>query len=822
MLHVTGAGVRLANFTGRKKGSGAEGRTIYSEMKHAHLLLVLAVAVAVSGTAAFGAVVAPGVQLRQLTNDGRSSLGQGGGCSPAGNLVAYYRQVSPQTQELRVLDIATGKAQSVSDIGYPSKEAWSKDGSKLAFIFKESAASAGDAWAFVWDAATGKTTRTALRGKSLSAWPRWSPDGTRFAMKADGGISIAPVDGGPVAQVAAGSVAGSYNAYKPNLWSADGSRFLFRSVDAGGLTRLWTVDAQGRDLQPITKPMQNIVDFAWSYDGRRIAFAAGEGRSELERQRGRKDMWVMDADGGNLRQITHGTDLSLERETGYVLFDWTRDDRYLVSWFGRWWEADRGDDRYKGFILMDPASGEIAPILSYEQGTSEEVSGLWYGNENSWDGQGVAFIVTQATVTGPRGGEQRRTDWRTLLKVYSIAHRKLFDALVYWPDQDRLRLTSTPSWTSDNRHLVATQARIIGKTDGVEKTESDLYLVTLPETLLPSLPPPAPAEEAEKPAPTVEPATQVPAAPEQVAPAAPVGVVEIVIQNRRAAEVANLLPSDERGTFAVDDGRNSLFISADAPNLEALRLEAAAIDQPVPHIMVDVLVTELSKDAGKQLGLDWEYAKGRFGALLPLGDLGVGPGSIFYQGVGKLDREFFTTLSLLTETGKACVRANPRVLAVSGKEALITLRRTDNFFYQSSTDLYGRPSLSRSDISADTVLKITPVLLGNGRISVRVDATVDSFTFARANDLPDLTRRQASTEPVCGDGESIVIGGLTQEESLVSVQKTPLLGDLPLIGSLFRHTQRRTRESTLTIFITPRLVIASTSSDLGRIGSPRK
>ncbi len=89
---------------------------------------------------------------------------------------------------------------------------------------------------------------------------------------------------------------------------------------------------------------------------------------------------------------------------------------------------------------------------------------------------------------------------------------------------------------------------------------------------------------------------------------------------------------------------------------------------------------------------------------------------------------------------------------------------------------------------------------------MEVDATVDSFIFGGTDELPDTTRRQAVTDVVCGDGESVVIGGLTQEEQTVKRQKTPFLGDLPVLGQLFRHTSRSTKQSTLVIFITPRVV----------------
>ncbi|MFB3882711.1 MAG: hypothetical protein ACE149_15700 [Armatimonadota bacterium] len=504
------------------------------------------------------------------------------------------------------------------------------------------------------------------------------------------------------------------------------------------------------------------------------------------------DIWVVNADGGNPHPITHGSDPVLERRTTYMLFGWTRDNNSLMAWFVK--DDQTGEERYRGFLLVDADSGETLPVFSYEVGTSDSFYGMWHGWADSWDSEQIAFTGSVYAVRGPRGGEQTLEDERRLLRVFSRSERKLVDQLVYRPAQDRVTLSpgdSAPSWTSDNQHLVVTKARIISAESSVY--EPDLYLVTLPaaaEQAPPSTPAPPAGAQAAGP----QPAT--------IPPATTPGMVALVVRTRRASEVVDLLPPILKGNLSVDPSRNCILVPADTPNLEALRSALASADRPAPHIMVNVLVTELSKEANRELGLDWEAAKGHFGAVLPITSDG-NPGSLFWQGVGRLDDQFLSTLSLLAEQGKATVRANPRVIATSGKESAITIRRTDFFFFDAGTDYQGHPVRARSDISADTVLRITPVLLGDGRINVRVDATIDTFTFAGKNDLPDTTRRQVTTEVTCADGDSIVLGGLTQEEAAVTVRKTPLLGDIPLLGQLFRHTERRSRESTMTIFITP-------------------
>ena len=247
------------------------------------------------------------------------------------------------------------------------------------------------------------------------------------------------------------------------------------------------------------------------------------------------------------------------------------------------------------------------------------------------------------------------------------------------------------------------------------------------------------------------------------------------------------------------------------------------IDKPVSQISTQVLVCELSRSASRDLGLDWAWARGRFGALLPLGaglitqgtsadggPLVVGGGGsigeVAYQGVGRLDKQFFASLKALEDSGQVQIEAAPTVLCRNGEQAQINVRRVTNFLFTQGFDAYGRPILGKSDISADITLTITPTVTSSGLIVLETQATVGSFVFKQGSSLPDVTTRDAKTTVALRDGETLVIGGLKQTETERSVSKTPILGDLPLIGSLFRRTHRGTRESILTVLITPHVV----------------
>ncbi|NIA16347.1 MAG: hypothetical protein GWP08_19990 [Nitrospiraceae bacterium] len=234
-----------------------------------------------------------------------------------------------------------------------------------------------------------------------------------------------------------------------------------------------------------------------------------------------------------------------------------------------------------------------------------------------------------------------------------------------------------------------------------------------------------------------------------------------------------------------------------------------------------MMAVELTDRANRSLGLDWTYAEGRFGFFQPEGNAirdltpdarldGLitfpGLGQSIYQGVGRLPSEFFVQLNTLIKDGEGTILANPRTVSMGGREAVIQIRKTVNFFFNEGFDTAGRPIVKKSDISADTIGKITATLLPDDRIHLLVDVSVGTFTFTSEAGLPEQTTRQASTEVIVREGETIVIGGLRLQEMARTVTKVPILGYVPLIKPLFTNRDVEVRNSVLTILITPRVL----------------
>ena len=265
-----------------------------------------------------------------------------------------------------------------------------------------------------------------------------------------------------------------------------------------------------------------------------------------------------------------------------------------------------------------------------------------------------------------------------------------------------------------------------------------------------------------------------------------------------APNAKSLLPVFLQDHVKTNPAQNSVVLSAPSQVLQKFREDIAQFDIPAAQIMIEVLVVEFS-DVGKDmldLSLDWANAGRSAFATASSGLLG-------YSFVTGLPTDFWVRLTALVEKRKARVRANPRIATVSGQEAEIFIGQQQFL----STPITLPNEESASSIDAGVRLKMTPWTGGRGQIIAEVEPEVSTLSAPDpTTGLPDKVTRTASTLVTVRDGETIIIGGLLQDELRETRTKVPILGDIPLIGQLFRSKNRTKTKTELVIFITPRIL----------------
>ncbi|WP_340265522.1 type II and III secretion system protein family protein [Sphingobium mellinum] len=249
------------------------------------------------------------------------------------------------------------------------------------------------------------------------------------------------------------------------------------------------------------------------------------------------------------------------------------------------------------------------------------------------------------------------------------------------------------------------------------------------------------------------------------------------------------------------------------------------------QVNLQVKIAEVSRDLGHQIGMN-------------ISALASGPGRIIDH-IGRADRDFVTrgsnslgqttytfnqptngstslgfvanllgmdvagALDLAESSGLATSLAQPNLTALSGETA--SFLAGGEYPYTVSNGTQGN-SIEFKQYGVQ--LAFTPTVLADGRISLRVRPTVSSLDFSVNASVPALKSRTAETTVELGSGQAFMIGGLLNADTANSISKTPGLGEIPILGSLFKSRRFQRHETELVIVVTPYLVKPMNASDV--------
>lgn len=258
-------------------------------------------------------------------------------------------------------------------------------------------------------------------------------------------------------------------------------------------------------------------------------------------------------------------------------------------------------------------------------------------------------------------------------------------------------------------------------------------------------------------------------------------------------------------SVAEDMRRLALSFAGDSDNI-INRLGVAAPNQ----INLRVRVAEVSRDIDKQLGFNWSVLGSIGGFALGLGSTNPFSGSVTQQtvtaaaGLGNWD--FNAVIDALEEEGLVTVMAEPNLTALSGETASFL---AGGEFPILVPDSQGNVTIEFKKFGVS--LAFTPTLLGEDRINMNVRPEVSQISSTNSITLnnysvPSLTTRRAETTVELGSGQSFAIAGLLQNNVTHDISKFPGLGDVPMIGGLFKSDRFQRDESELVIIITPYIV----------------
>ena len=296
----------------------------------------------------------------------------------------------------------------------------------------------------------------------------------------------------------------------------------------------------------------------------------------------------------------------------------------------------------------------------------------------------------------------------------------------------------------------------------------------------------------------------------------------------------------ERGSVTVDERTNSLLVQDTQSKIREIRKLVAELDRPVKQVLIETRIVEakenFSRNLGVKLGLTGINSNTSLGTAMGSGSLsntgtirtdGIsasGDGSLGVnfpaQGIGSVSPASYALtlakagagwaslidleISALEAEGNGKIVANPRLLTADKQEAHIEQGQERIF----TTNTLGEGTVVTK--KAVLGLTVTPQITPDDRVILDVFVTKDSFVSATEENINTL---QVRTQVLLDNGETVVLGGIYEQQTADNVSKVPVLGDLPILGPLFRTKGILDNRSELLIFLTPRIVNPVLTSD---------
>lgn len=264
-----------------------------------------------------------------------------------------------------------------------------------------------------------------------------------------------------------------------------------------------------------------------------------------------------------------------------------------------------------------------------------------------------------------------------------------------------------------------------------------------------------------------------------------------------------------------DPDSGNLIIKTSKSNMEAIKKLIEELDKFKPHVVIKVLIMEVSLEDNLQFGVQgfWENK-----LHLPNKDLGT---MKFDNTFNNMPQKGFTyllkgdeleaTLKALGTETKLNVLATPRVLAINNQQAEIFVGQkvpVVNGFTQ--TNLGPVPTTEYRDVGI--LLRVTPTINPDGMVTLQVTtgiadvAPVQGITIVQNITLPVFNDNRASTTATLKNGQTVVIGGLIRDSDSINKEKIPILGDIPGLGLLFSTEKKQKQKRELVLFLTPNIV----------------
>jgi type IV pilus assembly protein PilQ len=323
----------------------------------------------------------------------------------------------------------------------------------------------------------------------------------------------------------------------------------------------------------------------------------------------------------------------------------------------------------------------------------------------------------------------------------------------------------------------------------------------------------------------------------------------IKLNHIKAEGIPELLPEivKRSATIKIIKEQNAIMAIATNDVISELENFLLQIDHPTPQILIEALVVDFNSSDIRELGLKMgtnptsadTLSWGNFSLL----DMGINESGKFYtqhdgasvnnqlsnfsnwigaKNIGVLPDNFYLQIQAMESEGLADVRSKPQIATLNGHTASISIGTTQYYLLKSTTPISSNEDIVTQEterfekVEANVTLSITPWVSASGEVTVEIHpefkTPVGGFS---ADTPPTINTRVIDSTVRLKDGETIILGGLIEEKESKTFYKVPILGDIPLLGYLFRSRGRNNSKTEMMIYITPH-VFYGDETDTGK------
>jgi type IV pilus assembly protein PilQ len=512
-------------------------------------------------------------------------------------------------------------------------------------------------------------------------------------------------------------------------------------------------------------------------------------------------------------------------------------NRVIVDFTG----AQLGEENMKRYDVVDFATpvtmvdasrvGDNARVVVTATGDFEQIA---YQTDNQY----VIEVKQRVKAAAASMDEKVYTGERLTLNFQDIDVRPVLQLLADTSGQNivvsdsvkgrvTLRLQNVP-WDQ--------ALDIVLRTKGLDMRRKNNVIIVAPQTEL------AAQEKAEL------------AARKDIQELAPLRTEFLQVNYAKAGEIARLVKSggggsllSARGSVTVDERTNTMLVQDTAEQLTAIRNMVSTLDIPVRQVLIESRIVIVSDDFSRELGVRAGFTRvsNDVKDLMAISGSAQSTDSIMSSALdnlastgqpfpvqvpfGNFDRynvnmpvanpagrialsildfdDFLIDLELSAaqNEGRAEIKSTPRVVTSNGREAIIEAG-VEIPYQESSSSGATTTSFKKAVLS----LKVTPQITPDDRVILDLTVAKDSVgqlvPSATGGFVPSIDTRNIQTQVLVKDGQTVVLGGIMETERRDSIKKVPLLGDVPVLGNLFKSKSKTNNRDELLIFITPRIL----------------